>query len=142
MAHSPLHCSPDPADRLAAIILLLEAAPAPELTLIPLAVRSGRCARAVIIARLPDGGRETLTPDEARLLAACLAIDPSYAEARLHADALWSAAEEAQGRADRFALRRDCGREAAAISPTLPPRLGTRGPIAVMDWLRRMGRRG
>lgn len=110
MARTPLTLRPDGADRLAAIILLLEATPAPDLILIPLGVRSGGTARAAVIARLPDGGRETLTPAEARLLADCLDFDPPYAQASGHAQDLRRAAQNAEEQAGSISLTRDEGR--------------------------------
>ena len=118
MAHHPLTLAVGEADRLAAILLLLETTPAPTLTLIPLAVRDAARARAVIIARLPHGGREALTPNEARTLADCLDADPAYVHALDHAQQLRTAAVEAETQAGLAALIRDCGRPPQPRAPS------------------------
>lgn len=110
MLHAPIALRPT--ERLAAILLLLETTPAPTLGLIALGVRAGGRAEARVIAKLPDGGREPLSADEARLLAQCLRADPSFAEALPMADDLSRAATEAEERAGVMALTRAEGRPA------------------------------
>ncbi len=120
MAHTPITLHPAAADRIAAIIMLLEAAPAPEIGLTPLGVLHGATVSAHIILRLPDGGREDLTPEDARTLASCLWSDPSYPGAQDHGRVLWKAADEAEQRASSAVLNRPTGGAPAGWRRVLP----------------------
>lgn len=88
-------------DRMAGLLYHLETALAPELTLTPLAVRRTDGVAALVIVRLEDGTRESLTPRDARLMARCLRDDAGEASGQ---QATWSAAlTEAADAAERQA---------------------------------------
>jgi hypothetical protein len=106
--HTPLPISPisPTCDRVAAILVTLEATPGADVRLTPLAVRkiTGKVEAAVIVT-LPDGGREALTVDEANRLAGILKNVGLYPKARRHARELACAAAEAELEARFMGLR-------------------------------------
>jgi hypothetical protein len=103
------------ADRIAGLLLHLEEAFAPTLTLTTLAVRRGAGAVAQVIVHLNDGSRHALEAGDARVMARCLRDDAPAIEglslersasARMHAwaDSLEKAAEAAERQASAILL--------------------------------------
>lgn len=94
--------SPLPAaDRIAGLLLHLEEAFAPSLTLTTLAVKKGAGAAAYVIVHLDDGSRHWLDAGDARVMARCLRDDHGEAEGQF---ASWSASlDEAADTAERQA---------------------------------------
>lgn len=89
------------ADRIAGLILHLEQADAPSLTLTTLAVKQGADAMAYVVAHLEDASRHWLDAGEARVMARCLRDDHGEAEGRF---AVWSQSlDDAADAADRQA---------------------------------------
>jgi hypothetical protein len=101
--HTPLSGE----DRIAGLLIELERAIAPTLTLTPLAVRrQNGTVEALVVARLHDGTRERLTPAEARTMAHCLKFDTDYT---LSAVLWWNALMDAATAAERQATLVVCG---------------------------------
>ena len=67
--------TPTTGDRIADLILYLETAPVPDIRLTPLGLRQGRDVIAVVLTRTGDGQRDSLSADEARLMARALRDD-------------------------------------------------------------------
>lgn len=97
----PIHTPLPSADRIAGLLLHLEQAFAPSLTLTTLAVKQGQGAAAYVVIHLDDGSRHWLDAGEARVMARCLRDDLGEAEGQ---PAVWAASlEEAADAADRQA---------------------------------------
>lgn len=94
--------SPLPAaDRIAGLLLHLEQAFAPTLTLTTLAVKKGARAEAYVVVHLDDGSRHWLDAGDARVMARCLRDDNGEAEGQA---AFWAVSlDEAADAADRQA---------------------------------------
>ncbi len=89
------------ADRIAGLLLHLEQAFAPSLTLTTLAVKRGAGAEAYVVVHLDDGSRHWLDAGDARVMARCLRDDHGEAEGQ---PALWAGSlEDAADAADRQA---------------------------------------
>lgn len=76
---SPIHTPLAAEDRIAGLLIHLESAAAPSMTLTPLAVRRIGSVEALVIVTLGDRGREPLTASEARLMSRCLRDDAGEA---------------------------------------------------------------
>lgn len=97
----PVHTPLPAADRIAGLLLHLEQAFAPALTLTTLAVRQGSGAAAYVVLHLDDGSRHWLDAGDARVMARCLRDDHGEAEGQ---PAAWAASlEDAADAADRQA---------------------------------------
>lgn len=94
--------SPLPAaERIAGLLLHLEQAFAPALTLTTLAVRQGSGAAAHVILHLDDGSRHWLDAGDARVMARCIRDDHGEAEGQA---AAWAASlDDAADAAERQA---------------------------------------
>lgn len=89
------------ADRIAGLLLYLEQAFAPSLTLTTLAVRRGQGAAAYVVVHLDDGSRHWLDAGDARVMARCIRDDHGEAEGE---PATWAASlEDAAEAAERQA---------------------------------------
>lgn len=99
------------ADRIAGLLLHLERAFAPTLTLTTLAVRRGSGAAAHVVVHLEDGSRHWLDSGDARLMARCLRDDHGEAEGRAAewAVSLESAADAADRQASAILLGQGLG---------------------------------
>lgn len=98
---SPLHTPLPAADRIAGLLMHLEQAFAPSLTLTTLAVKRGSGAEAFVVIHLDDGSRHWLDAGDARVMARCLRDDHGEAEGQ---PAQWAGnLEDAADAADRQA---------------------------------------
>lgn len=90
------------ADRIAGLLMHLEQAFAPSLTLTTLAVRAGSGAVAYVIAHLEDGSRHALDAGDARVMARCLRDDGAGVDLQAEgwAQSLDDAADAAERQAD------------------------------------------
>lgn len=86
--------TPTTGDRIADLILYLETAPIPDIRLTPLGLRQGRDVIAVVLTRTGDGQRDSLSADEARLMARALR-DDGHEDSQPYAAGLDVAAAEA-----------------------------------------------
>lgn len=68
----PVHAPLGSADQVANLVLHVQTALDPALTLTSLAVRRFGRVEALVMVRMPDGGRESLSADDARLAARAL----------------------------------------------------------------------
>lgn len=102
----PIHTPLPSADRIAGLLLHLEQAFAPTLTLTTLAVRRGKAAAAHVIIHLDDGSRHWLDAGEARVMARCLRDDHGEAEGQpaAWAQTLEDAADAAERQASAILL--------------------------------------
>ncbi|HEX5263260.1 MAG TPA: hypothetical protein VFW13_07025 [Phenylobacterium sp.] len=99
--------SPLPAaDKIAGLLIHLEQAFAPTLTLTTLAVRRGQAIAAHVIVHLDDGSRHWLDAGDARVMARCLRDDHGEAEGQPAewAVSLESAADAAERQASAILL--------------------------------------
>lgn len=104
------------ADRIAGLLLHLEQAFAPTLTLTTLAVRKGSGVEAYVIVHLEDGSRHWLDAGDAKVMARCLRDDavPAANGAGLFSNTVAAEQAEAWG-ASLEAAADAADRQASAI---------------------------
>jgi hypothetical protein len=104
----PIHTPLPAADRIAGLLLHLEQAQAPSLTLTTLAVRRGGEVPAYVVAHLEDGSRHHFDAGDARVMARCLRDDQAPwsdpGQMQAWADSLEAAADAAERQASAILL--------------------------------------